>query len=72
MAVKLVQIGLAVTDAMSSAIAQGSGLDGGHFLAAVTKGLTITSATEPSAPAFVMFVGGLAVVVGARRSGSSS
>jgi hypothetical protein len=64
-AVKLVQLGLAITDAMSAAIAQGAGLDSGHFLASVTVGLSVTSGNESSAPAFVMFVGGLAVVFGA-------
>ncbi len=64
-AVKLVQLGLSITDAMSAAIAQGAGLDSGHFLASVTVGLSVTSGGEPSAPAFVMFVGGLAVVFGA-------
>ncbi|HEV3366523.1 MAG TPA: hypothetical protein VG054_03605, partial [Acidimicrobiales bacterium] len=35
-AVKLVQLGLAVTDAMSAAVAHGAGLDAGHFMASVT------------------------------------
>ncbi len=64
-AVKLVQLGLAVTDAMSSAVAQGAGLNSGHFLASVATGLSATGAAQPSAPAFVMFLGGLAVVFGA-------
>jgi hypothetical protein len=64
-AVKLVQLGLAITDAMSTAIAQGTGIDSGHFLASVTVGLSVTSGGQPSAPAFVMFMGGLAVVFGA-------
>ncbi len=34
-AVKLVQLGLAVTDALSSAVAHGAGLDSGHFMASV-------------------------------------
>jgi hypothetical protein len=63
-AVKLVQLGLAITDAMSAAIAQGAGLDSGHFLASVAVGLSVTG-NGTSAPAFVMFVGGLAVVFGA-------
>ena len=37
-AVKLVQLGLAVTDAMSAAVAQGPGVDGGHFLGPVAAG----------------------------------
>lgn len=64
-AVKLVQLGLAITDAMSAAIAQGAGLDSGHFLASVAVGLSVTAGNASSAPAFVMFVGGLAVVFGA-------
>ena len=65
-AVKLVQLGLAVTDAMSAAVSRGAGLDSGHFLSTVTLGLSATSATgQPTAPAFVLFVGGLAVVFGA-------
>ena len=35
-AVKLVQLGLAVTDAMSAAVSDGAGLDTGHFLSSVT------------------------------------
>ncbi len=65
-AVKLVQLGLALTDDMSSAISQGAGLNSGHFLASVAKGLSNTSADgQPAAPAFVLFVGGLVVVFGA-------
>jgi hypothetical protein len=65
-AVKLVQLGLAVTDAMSATISQGAGLDGGHFLSSVTLGLSGASVTgQSTTPAFVMFVGGLAVVFGA-------
>ncbi len=65
-AVKLVQLGLALTDDMSSAISQGAGLNSGHFLASVAKGLSNSSADgQPAAPAFVVFVGGLVVVFGA-------
>jgi hypothetical protein len=65
-AVKLVQLGLAVTDAMSDAVAQGAGLDAGHFLASVSLGLSGTSAASQAAvPAFVLLLGGLAVVFGA-------
>jgi hypothetical protein len=65
-AVKLVQLGLALTDDMSSAISQGAGLNSGHFLASVAKGLSNSSANgQPTAPAFVVFVGGLVVVFGA-------
>ncbi len=65
-AVKLVQLGLALTDSMSAAIAHGADLDSGHFLASVTLGLSGASAVgQPAAPAFILFVGGLAVVCGA-------
>jgi hypothetical protein len=64
-AVKLVQLGLALTDAMSAAVAHGAGLDTGHFMATVTLGLGGTAAAQPSAPSFVVFLGGIAVVIGA-------
>ena len=65
-AVKLVQLGLAVTDAMSAAVAHGAGLDAGHFMGSVTAGLSGNGATAASgAPAFVLFLGALAVVFGA-------
>jgi hypothetical protein len=65
-AVKLVQLGLAVTDAMSQAVAQGSGLDTGHFLAPVALGLGGGAIAGPtSAPSFVIFLGSIAVVFGA-------
>ncbi len=67
MAVKLVQLGLSLTDAMSNAVAHGAGLDTGHFMSSVLAGLSATGAAtgQPSAPAFVLFLGALAVVVGA-------
>jgi len=65
-AVKLVQLGLAVTDDLSSAMAQGTGLASGHYLASVARGLSDSSADgQPAAPAFVLFIGGLVVVFGA-------
>ncbi len=66
-AVKLVQLGLAVTDALSGAVARGAGLDSGHFMYSVLISLSGPSAAtgQPSAPAFVLFLGALAVVVGA-------
>jgi hypothetical protein len=39
-AVELVQLGLAATDAMSAAVAHGAGLDTGHFMATVASDLT--------------------------------
>jgi hypothetical protein len=65
-AVKLVELGLAVTDAMSAAVAQGAGLDAGNFMASVTLALSGTTALgQPAVPAFVLFLGSLAVVFGA-------
>jgi hypothetical protein len=64
-AVKLVQLGLAVTDAMSAAVAHGAGLDAGHFMASVTLEVSGQAAGQPGVPAFVLFLGGLAVVCGA-------
>jgi len=65
-AVTLVQIGLAVTDSLCAAISQGAGLDAGHFLGSVTTALGPTEAVVPGgAPTFVLFLGGLAVVIGA-------
>ncbi len=64
-AVKLVQLGLAVTDAMSAAVARGAGLDAGHFMASVTLALSGPQSGQPGVPAFVLFLGSLAVVFGA-------
>jgi hypothetical protein len=65
-AVTLVQLGLAVTDAMCAAVSGGSGADAGHFMATVATALTPTAATgQPGAPTFVLFLGGMAVVAGA-------
>ncbi len=66
-AVQLVQLGLSVTDAMSNAVAHGAGLDSGHFMSSVLAGLSgpLAATGQPSAPAFVVFIGALAVVVGA-------
>jgi hypothetical protein len=63
-AVKLVQLALTVTDDMSSAVAQGSGLDAGHFMTSVAAALS-GGGSQPAVPAFVVFLGGIAVVVGA-------
>lgn len=65
-AVSLVQIGLAVTDALCAAVSQGAGLDAGHFLGTVTDALVPAQAAQPGgAPTFVLFLGGTAVVIGA-------
>jgi hypothetical protein len=65
-AVKLVQLGLTVTDAMSAAVAHGAGLDTGHFMSAVTADLSgAQAAGQTGAPAFVLFLGAMVVVCGA-------
>ena len=43
-AVKLVQLGLSVTDALSAAVAHGAGLDSGHFMSSVMAGLSGSAA----------------------------
>ena len=62
-AVKLVQIGLSVTDSMSAAVAHGAGLDTGNFMASVVTDLD--SGSGSGTPAFVLFLGGIVVVIGA-------
>ncbi len=62
-AVKLVQIGLSVTDDMSAAVAHGAGLDTGNFMASVAADLD--SGSGGGTPAFVLFLGGIVVVIGA-------
>jgi len=65
-AVSLVQVGLAVTDALCAAVSQGAGLDTGHFLGTLTDALGPAQAAQPGgAPTFVLFLGGIAVVIGA-------
>ncbi len=64
-AVQLVQLGLALTDAMSSEVASGAGLNTGQFLSSTVAALSGTAVTDPTAPAFLVFVGGLVVVFGA-------
>jgi hypothetical protein len=65
-AVQLVQLGLSVTDSMSAAVAQGAGINSGHFFDRVIEALQnpVTGST-PGAPTFVVLLGSLAVVVGA-------
>ena len=65
-AVSLVQIGLALTDDLCAVVSRGSGLDAGHFLGTVTQALGPAQAAQPGgAPTFVLFLGGVVVVVGA-------
>jgi hypothetical protein len=65
-AVKMVQLGLAVTDTMSTAVAQGAGVDGGNFMGSVANDLSAVQQLQSAGvPAFVLFLGALAVVLGA-------
>lgn len=66
-AISLVQIGLAVTDSLCSAVSQGAGLDAGHLFGSVTAALSPSEAVaQPGgAPSFVLLLGGVVVVVGA-------
>lgn len=63
--VTLVQLGLSVTDSLCAAVSGGSGSDAGHFMTTVAAALSPTAAVQSNAPTFVLFLGGLAVVVGA-------
>ena len=66
MAITLVQLGLAVTDSLCAAVSRGAGLDTGHFLGTVATASAPEQAVgQPGAPTFVLFLGGIAVVVGA-------
>ena len=64
-AVKLVQLGLALTDSMSATVAQGAGLDTNHFFASTIAALSGPATGGPATPTFVVLMGGLAVVFGA-------
>jgi hypothetical protein len=65
-AVQLVQLGLSVTDSMSAAVAQGAGINSGHFFDRVIEALQgPATLSGPATPTFVVLLGALAVVVGA-------
>jgi hypothetical protein len=65
-AVQLVQLGLSVTDSMSAAVAEGAGLNSGHFFDRMIEALqNPATGSSPGAPTFVVLLGSLAVVVGA-------
>jgi len=64
-AVKLVQLGLALTDSMSATVAQGAGLDTNHFFGTTITALSGPATGGPATPTFVVLMGGLAVVFGA-------
>jgi hypothetical protein len=63
-AIKLVSLGLALTDAMSDAVSQGAGVDAGRFLSSVSLGLSGSGIAQPTVPTFVLFIAGLVVVFG--------
>ena len=64
-AVKLVQLGLALTDSMSATVAQGAGLDTDHFFGSTITASSGPATGGPATPTFVVLMGGLAVVFGA-------
>jgi hypothetical protein len=65
-AIELVQLALAATDAMSSAVASGSGADVSQALSGLAKLLVAAGSVGPqSPPTFVVVLGALLVAVGA-------
>ena len=55
-----------MTDSLCGAVSGGAGVDAGHFMATVATDLTPAAVSgQPSAPTFVLFLGGIAVVIGA-------
>jgi len=63
-AIQVVVLSLSATDAMSDAVAGGTGADVASLLSTVTKGL-ITAAADPSIASFVLLLVGLLVAVAA-------
>jgi hypothetical protein len=64
-AVELVRLGLAVTDALSNRVLAGSGVDTTNLLGPVSTFFAGVGAVEPAVPAFVVFVGGILVALAA-------
>jgi hypothetical protein len=65
-AVQLVELGLVLTDSMSSAVAQGSGVDTGHLFTSMIGVLASPAVgSDPVVPTFIVLLGSLAVVIGA-------
>ena len=60
-AVELVRLALAVTDALSSRVMASAGVDTTDLLAPVSTFFAGAGLAEPAVPAFVVFVGGLVV-----------
>ncbi|MBA2312965.1 MAG: hypothetical protein H0V97_09235 [Actinobacteria bacterium] len=63
-AVSLTQTLLAITDAMSAAVAEGIAGDASQFLDAVGKGLGTAGTAAPAAPSFAIFLGALFLILG--------
>jgi hypothetical protein len=64
-AVELVQMALAITDALSSDVMASAGVDTTHILAPVSDVLVGVGVSVPEVPAFVVFVSGLLVALAA-------
>jgi hypothetical protein len=63
--VELVQMALAVTDALSAEVLSSTGVDATNILAPVSGFLAGAGVVDPAVPAFVVFVGGLLVALAA-------
>ena len=64
-AVALVRVGLAVTDAMSAKVLSSAGVDTNNLFSGLTVFFTGSGASGPAVPAFVVFLGGLLVSLAA-------
>ncbi|MDA8400827.1 MAG: hypothetical protein M0008_12465 [Actinomycetota bacterium] len=66
-AVKLVQLSMALVDVMSSTVVKAAGVSTTHFLAGIATSLEGSALTSghPGVPAFVIFLGALFVGIGA-------
>jgi hypothetical protein len=64
-AVALVRVGLAVTDATSAKVLSSAGVDTKNLFSGLTVFFAGTGASGPGAPAFVVFIGGLLVSLAA-------
>lgn len=64
-AVELVQMALAITDALSAEVLNSAGVDSTHILAPVSSFLIGAGTIDAQVPAFVTFIGGLLVALAA-------
>jgi hypothetical protein len=64
-AVALVRVGLAVTDAMSAKVLSSAGVDTNNLFSGLTVFFAGSGASGPAVPAFVVFLGGLLVSLAA-------